>query len=285
VKTCAIGIITLKMNNDQPTIDLNMLRDHLLDRTKTLQLMKTFINFSFKDRDDNDVNKVLRHWSEVNLETNISRIFNYSESPIEKIFFNAVNLTAFLKYPFSIVFTPRFDSALETIQSFRARDRDVIEILNRFESIHGGQGHREFLEWIDSLNEMTSEEKITVKTHVIMYHDLKLKDAFHISIQASLKGVVDSGSRIRPDMLIWIPSDPNFKLIVECDGFKYHSDKASFTRDRARDRSLQQSGFQVLRFSGTEIYQNPIGISFQLCDFLFSEYELRSNNSLKPDAG
>ena len=46
-------------------------------------------------------------------------------------------------------------------------------------------------------------------------------------------------------------------LIVELDGYAYHSDRASFVRDRAKDRHLTARGFTVLRFADSEIDAAP----------------------------
>lgn len=47
----------------------------------------------------------------------------------------------------------------------------------------------------------------------------------------------------------------NFKarLIVEVDGFSYHSSPEQYTRDRKRDRVLTLAGWRVLRFTHTEV--------------------------------
>lgn len=45
-----------------------------------------------------------------------------------------------------------------------------------------------------------------------------------------------------------------------------------FTQDRKRDRALQKRGFQVLRYSGSEIYTDPIGVSYDLLGHLW-EFE------------
>jgi hypothetical protein len=39
------------------------------------------------------------------------------------------------------------------------------------------------------------------------------------------------------------------RLVVEVDGWAFHSTRAAFERDRARDADLQARGFQVLRFT------------------------------------
>jgi len=42
-------------------------------------------------------------------------------------------------------------------------------------------------------------------------------------------------------------------LIVEVDGYAFHSSRSSFERDRRRDRELQAAGYRVLRFTWREL--------------------------------
>lgn len=76
------------------------------------------------------------------------------------------------------------------------------------------------------------------------------------------------GKTIRPDLAIWVPADPTVKIIVECDGFDYHSDPKAFQRDRIRDRQLMEAGYSVRRYSGSEIYKDPIATGRELVDYL-----------------
>ena len=46
-------------------------------------------------------------------------------------------------------------------------------------------------------------------------------------------------------------------LIVETDGYRYHSGRAAFEHDRARDASLAAAGHEVLRFSWRQIDRTP----------------------------
>jgi very-short-patch-repair endonuclease len=45
-------------------------------------------------------------------------------------------------------------------------------------------------------------------------------------------------------------------LIVETDGFRHHSDRIAFERDRARDAHLQSLGFRVVRFTHRQVTEN-----------------------------
>ena len=71
-------------------------------------------------------------------------------------------------------------------------------------------------------------------------------------------------------MLIWVPSDESVRVIVECDGFQFHSDKVAFIQDRKRDRALKAQGYQVLRYSGSEIHADPVAASVDLAEYLWS---------------
>jgi hypothetical protein len=45
------------------------------------------------------------------------------------------------------------------------------------------------------------------------------------------------------------------KLVIELDGHDYHErTKEQAKRDRSRDRAFTKSGYQVLRFTGSEVY-------------------------------
>ncbi len=47
------------------------------------------------------------------------------------------------------------------------------------------------------------------------------------------------------------------RLVIECDGHDFHEKtKEQAARDKRRDRFLQQSGYRVLRFTGSEIYRD-----------------------------
>ncbi len=50
------------------------------------------------------------------------------------------------------------------------------------------------------------------------------------------------------------------KLIVEVDGFAYHSSRQAFERDRRRDARLQAAGFRVIRFTYLQIVKEPSSI-------------------------
>jgi very-short-patch-repair endonuclease len=50
---------------------------------------------------------------------------------------------------------------------------------------------------------------------------------------------------------------PAERLVVEVDGFVFHSTRRAFERDRARDAELQRSGHRVVRFTWRQIAHEP----------------------------
>ena len=54
-------------------------------------------------------------------------------------------------------------------------------------------------------------------------------------------------------------------LVVECDGAAYHDSTAEqLRRDRGRDREFQIAGYHVMRFTGSELYRDPVGCVLQV---------------------
>lgn len=64
--------------------------------------------------------------------------------------------------------------------------------------------------------------------------------------------VTVQGSRFRVDFAF-----PFAKLIVETDGYAFHSGKAAFQRDRWRDNLLRKAGWIVLRFTWDDVMTRP----------------------------
>ena len=71
----------------------------------------------------------------------------------------------------------------------------------------------------------------------------------------------DASSRI-PNLKreVWIDNKyrvdfciPDAKVIIELYGYKYHNEKWKITKDAQRERYLQKKGYQILRFTGSEI--------------------------------
>ena len=53
--------------------------------------------------------------------------------------------------------------------------------------------------------------------------------------------------------------DTDVKIVIECDGYEFHQKtKEQVQHDNEREYDLKMAGYEVLRFSGTQIFNNPL---------------------------
>ncbi|MCL2840309.1 MAG: endonuclease domain-containing protein [Defluviitaleaceae bacterium] len=61
----------------------------------------------------------------------------------------------------------------------------------------------------------------------------------------------------------------DIQVIVECDGHDFHQKtKEQVIRDNERQMALQLAGYDVIRFSGSQIYTNPLKCVKNVYDFI-----------------
>ena len=58
------------------------------------------------------------------------------------------------------------------------------------------------------------------------------------------------------------------RLIVEVDGFRFHSSRSAFERDRRRDAELGTLGFRVMRVTWRQIVDEPQALIARLATAL-----------------
>jgi very-short-patch-repair endonuclease len=72
------------------------------------------------------------------------------------------------------------------------------------------------------------------------------------------------------------------KMVVECDGHEFHErTKEQAARDRSRDRRLQAMGYQVFRFTGSELWRNPLKCIREVDDWFLEDDIQQFNEDLK----
>lgn len=60
--------------------------------------------------------------------------------------------------------------------------------------------------------------------------------------------------------------------VIECDGHEFHQkSKEQVERDNRRTRNLQKAGYNVIRFSGTEIYCNALKCAKEVLNIILSK--------------
>jgi very-short-patch-repair endonuclease len=50
---------------------------------------------------------------------------------------------------------------------------------------------------------------------------------------------------------------PALKAVIECDGMEFHTGKERVESDKKRDEYMKKLGWNIFRFTGSEIYKNP----------------------------
>lgn len=70
------------------------------------------------------------------------------------------------------------------------------------------------------------------------------------------------------DEMIYI-KNPSFKLAIECDGHEFHEKtKEQVSHDNEREYDLKMQGYDVLRFSGSQIYNKPLRCAAQTLEYI-----------------
>jgi len=62
---------------------------------------------------------------------------------------------------------------------------------------------------------------------------------------------------------------PEVKLAIECDGHQYHSSREQRGYDADRDRFLLKEGWQVARFTGTQIHQDAAKCADDIWEIIY----------------
>jgi very-short-patch-repair endonuclease len=100
-------------------------------------------------------------------------------------------------------------------------------------------------------------------------------DLFYIIVEAQHK--VDE---YKTDFLIYLTRDIGywhkqpmwFKTIIEIDGHDFHErTKKQVSRDKQRERHLVKRGYRVLRFSGSDVYNDSFKCVEEIHEILYSD--------------
>lgn len=96
----------------------------------------------------------------------------------------------------------------------------------------------------------------------------------------SLGGLVVIGAKVgayKPDLVFLFPTDRDIaKLVVELDGHDFHEKtKEQAAHDKKRDRWLQLKGYAVLRFTGSEVFAEPVACASAVSDYACNEWHRR----------
>lgn len=199
------------------------------------------------------------------------------ESPIEKAFAGGLLLTFLFQESFGVLVTEPLKNVKQDVQSITAalRRRACIEqdweqhLEDHKEDMRCISRNMEaaYLAEYPRFDSLDSYARHLLETGKLMLDEFRLlfedpivskgtlaSSAFILSPQSVFPGLGADQKNARVDMYIWCPDQPKLQMIVECDGYQYHSDKSQFIADRKRDRNLKRAGYDVYRFAGAELY-------------------------------
>lgn len=197
---------------------------------------------------------------------NVKNVFEFCESPIERIFLNSLILL-FLKNQFiGLQIQAPSINIEQHISDYRTAHQNILSLEKQYQQMTGDfklENFKEFFYQRIVRGEFTEEDFETFQMHTSIIKHF-VWNSYHLTIQAGFPNFYSEGKGARADLLLWCPGDEDMKIIIECDGYKYHSSKSSFESDRKRDRIFQSLGYKVIRYSGTEIYRDPIEVASDL---------------------
>jgi len=75
----------------------------------------------------------------------------------------------------------------------------------------------------------------------------------------------ETGGTYRVDIALYLGG---MKVGIECDGHEFHEKtKEQAKRDRQRERVLLKNGWMLMRFTGSEIYNDPLRCAGDVAEF------------------
>ena len=71
-------------------------------------------------------------------------------------------------------------------------------------------------------------------------------------------------------------SNQGINFIIECDGHDFHEKtKEQVARDKKRDRAFVAAGYKVIRFAGSEIWNDPLGCAHEALTMIFGDVKIQ----------
>jgi very-short-patch-repair endonuclease len=264
----------LIMANQLAAHKLDELRGYLLGGEGFLQLANSFIDdtaLAMAPTERKGVSFVTYRKTMLQAFTkeNAGEVEELAQSPIEKTFLNSLILTFIRGSVFGLLVQRTFDDTPKEVAEFRDYLRKFHEFRAWFKENKPADTVELFLDRVLKDKGISQDERDRiVHRMMVRYYYIPMEKMFHMTLQPRFPNIKIDGKQIRPDIYFWIPSRPDINVIVECDGYAHHSDKGKFKADRQRDRALKSLGYDVLRFSGSEIYNDPVHTPYELATYL-----------------
>lgn len=113
-----------------------------------------------------------------------------------------------------------------------------------------------------------SLEELNIKQ---IYNFNPFVDVIEVEKQSEIKC---GNKKYRVDFLIPVAykNQGNKCFVIECDGHEFHQKtKEQVEKDNTRTRDLQKAGYEIIRFSGTEIWHRPYKCAKDVLNIILSK--------------
>lgn len=64
-------------------------------------------------------------------------------------------------------------------------------------------------------------------------------------------------------------------LVIETDGKNWHSSKKQMNHDYKRENDLKLAGYDVMRFTGSQVYNKPFDCIYAVMDYVMNNCEVQ----------
>ena len=130
---------------------------------------------------------------------------------------------------------------------------------------------------IDCYEEIKSpiEQIFAFAYKYVLYREMGFPD-MECFDYTSQKEIIANGNKYIVDFYYRFPSgNGSYDLIVECDGHEFHQKtKKQVEHDNNRDYDLKSCGYDVIHFSGSQIYNDPVGCAYKVFNYIMKKFRL-----------
>jgi hypothetical protein len=266
---------------------LRSLQAHFVDEELTLEIGRAFVEGSIQqlrlEQPDQGLVSLCERWVTEAMERGVRLIARYSESPAERIFLNALLMGFIQRDPMHFCFEAPCADALGDVQRQRDAHAEVVNAFRQYAARTGDLGGEQLEAMMDEDVEagvLSAHERDQFLTHALLYEQMGFWDAFHLMMQPLFPALTGESGTPGADLLVWIPRHERFQAVVRCSGYGYRASEEAAAADRRQDGLFQLHGFQVVRYSGDEIQENPVAVGADLIERLRS---LRDEVCRPPD--
>ena len=108
---------------------------------------------------------------------------------------------------------------------------------------------------------------------ILLYGLMEYSDYLWIGYEYKPQQVIRvNGKRYIADILFdmdFYCVDKPYKLVIECDGHDYHeTTKEQVEKRNVRDMELKKAGYDVLHYSGSQIFKNPYKCAKEITEYI-----------------